>query len=65
MIGEYQVLVNGVLKTYTNYEDIPYAFDNVIKFAPEYPPEPHTEEQHELIATYNDKLKELMKRELK
>jgi len=46
-----------------NYDDIPMSFDNLIKFEPEYPPEPHTEEQHEMIATYNDKLKELMKRE--
>ena len=46
-----------------NYDDIPMSVDNLIKFEPEYPPEPHTEEQHEMIATYNDKLKELMKRE--
>ena len=46
-----------------NYDDIPMSFDNLIRFEPEYPPEPHTEEQHEMIATYNDKLKELMKRE--
>ena len=46
-----------------NYDDIPMSFDNLIRFAPEVIPEPHTEEQHELMESYNDKLKELMKRE--
>ena len=31
--------------------------------APEVPPEPHTEEQHEEIEQWNTKLQELMKRE--
>jgi hypothetical protein len=46
-----------------NYDDIPMSFDNLIRFEPEVIPEPHTEEQHELMESYNDKLKELMKRE--
>ena len=63
MNGEFQVIVQGVLKTYQRYEDIPLVIDNVIKFAPEIIPEPHTEEQHEIMESYNDKLKELMTRE--
>ena len=58
-------MVNGKLNTYENYEDIPKRFDHVIEFAPDVIPEPHTEEQHKEIETYNDKLQDLMKRELK
>jgi len=63
--GEFVVLVDGVKRTYQNYKDIPKSFDNLIKFDPEYPEPPHTQEQHEIMETYNDKLMELMKRETK
>ncbi len=53
----------GKLVTYTQYDEIPNEFDHVIEFAPEVPPEPHTEEQHEEIEQWNTKLQELMKRE--
>ena len=46
-----------------NYDDIPMSFDNLIRFEPEVIPEPHTEEEHEIMESYNEKLKELMKRE--
>ena len=46
---------------FTKYEDIIESFDNVIRVEPEIPPEPHTEEQHEEIEKWNDKLKILMK----
>ena len=62
-MAEYIVMVNGKLMTYENYEDIPERFDHVIKFSPDIIPGPHTEEEHEEMATYNDKLKELMERE--
>ena len=48
---------------FTKYEDIIESFDNVIRFEPEIPPEPHTEEQHEEIQKWPGRLKELMKRE--
>ena len=54
---------NGVLETYNKYNDIPLDFDHVIQFEPEIPEGPHTEEQHEEIEQWNDKLKQLMKRE--
>jgi len=63
MAHEFVILVNGQLKTYTRYEDIPEKFDNVIKFKPEIPEAPHTEEQHEEIETWNEKLKRLMEKE--
>ena len=63
MSHEFVILRNGVLETYNKYEDIPESFDNVIKFLPEIPDGPHTHEQHEEIDSWNDKLKDLLKRE--
>ena len=63
MNNEFVILLNGELKTYTKYEDIPEKFDNVIKFAPATPKPPHTHEQHDEMDSWNDKLKELLKRE--
>ena len=63
MSHEFVVLLNGKLKTYTKYEDIPERFDNVIRFIPQIPEPPHTHEQHEEIDSWNERLQELMKRE--
>ena len=63
MAHKFVILNDGELTTYKNYNDIPESFDNVIEFIPEIPPEPHTEEQHKEIGEWNNKLKELMKRE--
>ena len=60
---EFVIKDKGQLNTYTEYEAIPNEFDHVIKFLPEVPPEPHTEEQHEEIEQWNTKLQELMKKE--
>tara|TARA_Y100001935_G_scaffold175381_1_gene145077 strand:- start:65 stop:271 length:207 start_codon:yes stop_codon:yes gene_type:complete len=61
--GEYIVLVNGKVKTYTNWEDLPSSFENIIKFNPTPPPSPHSKEDHEYIETFDKKLHELMDRE--
>jgi hypothetical protein len=63
MAHEFIIKDKGKLITYTNYEDIPEVFDHLIKFVPEIPPDPHTPEQHEEIGQWNDKLKQVMKRE--
>ena len=63
MPHEFVILVNGKLETFTRYEDIPEEFDNVIKFLPEVPDAPHTEEQHEEIESWNSKLQKLMEKE--
>jgi predicted alternative tryptophan synthase beta-subunit len=63
MPHEFVILLNGKLKIYTDYNKIPKKFDNVIKFLPEIPKPPHTPEQHEELDSWNDKLKELIKRE--
>ena len=63
MKGEYIILKNGELVTYNNYDDIPSTFDNVISFNPDWPASPHTQEDHELMEVFNDKLQVLMERE--
>jgi hypothetical protein len=63
MKGNYKVIVDGDLKTYTDYNQIPEALDNVISFMPDYPPSPHTKDDHELIETFTEKFQELMRRE--
>lgn len=63
MPHEFVIKRNGVLETYTNYDDIPDDFDHVIKFLPEIPEGPHTEEQHEEIEKWNDKLQILIQKE--
>lgn len=65
MRGEYKVLKGGKILKYDNYDDIPQEFDNVISYKPDWPEPPHTEEEHAIMAVYNDKLQELMKREKK
>ena len=64
-MGKYVIMVNGKLNTYENYEDIPKRFDHVIEFAPDIIPGPHTEEEHREMGSWNSKLQDLMKRELK
>ena len=63
MQGVFVIRDKDKILQYNNYEDIPQSFDNVIKFELTSPEPPHTEEEHEEMKTYNDKLKELMKRE--
>ena len=52
-----------LLLTFDKYEDIPSTFDNLIKFAPEIPPGPHTDADHEEIEKWNEKLLALRPRE--
>lgn len=63
MAHEFVLLVNGELKTYYNYEDIPEEFDNVIKFLPEMPSSPHTHDEHDEMSLWNEKLQQLMEKE--
>jgi hypothetical protein len=63
MQHEFVILEGKELKTYHNFEDIPMEFDNVISFKPCVPEGPHTDDQHNEIGSWNEKLQELMKRE--
>ena len=65
MTHRFVILIDGHLKTYNDYNSIPLVFDNVIEFSPSIPEGPHTEEQHAELDSWNNKLKELLKRETK
>lgn len=62
MKGRFVVRTNEQLLEFSNFEDIPMEFDNVIAFEPDFPEGPHTEEQHKEIDSYPLKLFELLKR---
>ena len=65
-MAEFQFIINGELMTFDKYEEIPDEFEHVIKFLPDIP-EPvnddHTDEEHEELAKWNDRLQELMEKE--
>ena len=62
-MAEFQFIINGELVLYDKYEDIPEDFEHVIRFIPDVPPEPHTEDEHEEMAKWNIRLQELMEKE--
>jgi hypothetical protein len=57
---KFVVIRNGKKEVYTEFDHIPNDFEHVIEFAPEIPPGPHTDQQHEEIESWNDKLQQLM-----
>lgn len=63
MANVFKVLIDGVVHTFDNYDDIPETFENVVAFMPEIPPGPHTDEQHEEIEGWMLKFLALRKRE--
>ena len=63
MAHEFVLLVKGELKVYSNYEDIPDEFDNVIKFIPDIPNAPHSHDEHDEIEKWNERLQLLMEKE--
>ena len=62
LLGEFVIKRNGKLGRYNKFDDIPSSFEHLISFKPDYPPEPHTEEQHNQISKFDNYLKELMTR---
>ena len=60
MTGEFIIKIGEELITYTDYDDIPNTFDHVIKFNPDWPEPPHTQEDHDIMEVFNDKLQVLM-----
>ena len=60
MTGEFIIKIGEELITYTDYDDIPNTFDHVIKFNPDWPASPHTQEDHDYMEVFNDKLQVLM-----
>lgn len=63
MAHKFVVLIDGELRVFDRFEDIPEVIDNVIEFLPEFSAGPHTHEEHEELDLWNDKLQELMRRE--
>jgi hypothetical protein len=62
-MAEFKFIVNGELVTYDKYEDIPETFEHVIKFLPDIIEPPHTQEDHDELAKWNDRLQKLMEKE--
>ena len=62
-MAEFQYIVNGELVTYDSWENIPEEFEHVIKFIPDVPPDPHTEDEHAEMEIWNTRLQQLMEKE--
>ena len=62
-MAEFQFIVNGELVTYDSWENIPEEFEHVIKFIPDIPPEPHTEDEHAEMEIWNTRLQQLLEKE--
>ena len=64
-MAEFVFLVHGKQMSFDTWEGIPkdFDFDHVIKFLPDIPPEPHTEEQHAEMEIWNTRLQQLMEKE--
>ena len=62
-MAEFQFIVNRELVTVNRYEDIPEDFEHVIRFIPDVPVEPHTDEEHAEMARWNGRLQQLMEKE--
>lgn len=60
MAHEFVILRKGKLESYSNYEEIPLDFNHIIKFLPEIPHPPHTDEQHEEIDQWQEKFNRLL-----
>jgi hypothetical protein len=65
MKGEYIVKIGTSLLEFSDTNDIPDEFDHLIKFLPEIPPEPHTQEDHDYINSFVSKMREIEKRGIK
>ena len=64
MKGSFRVkLFDNSIVDYDNFEDIPSKFFRLLKYNPDYPPSPHSEEDHKMIEAFDDKLHELLRRE--
>lgn len=63
MKGVFELIVDGKLKTFYDYRDIPERFDNVIKFQPDFSEGPHTEDEHKTMHLWNERLQKLLEKE--
>lgn len=64
MKGSFRVkMFDNRIVDYDNYNDIPPKFFRLLKYNPDYPPTPHSEEDHKMIEDFDNKLHELLRRE--
>lgn len=59
-MARFDLIVDGVLRSYQRWEDLPELFDHVVRFEPDIPPAPHTAEQHAEIEAWPARLQQLM-----
>lgn len=62
IVGTFVILDQGLVRTFTRYDDIPAEIDTVIEFNPDIPPGPHTDEEHEFIESLVEKFNVIMRR---
>jgi len=62
-MAEFVFKINGELVTVTNWDNVPEEFEHLIKFEPDVPDEPHTEDDHAKMAIWNTRLRKLMEKE--
>jgi len=60
--GRFTIRVNGCLRTFSSYEEIPTVFDEIIIFEPKVKLGPHTQQEHDEIELWNYRLQLLMQR---
>ena len=54
--------LDGTLGNATNWNDLPDEMEFLIRFEPAAPDPPHTQEDHDYMATFDDKLHEVLRR---
>jgi hypothetical protein len=63
MPHRFVVMVDGEVREYADFDQIPLIIEHVIEFAPEVPPPPHTDAEHDALHDWEQKFDELMIRE--
>lgn len=61
--GFYQwVDLDGELRTGAHWDDLPERMDRLVAFIPASPKGPHTQQEHDAMATFNDRFREVLSR---
>ncbi len=63
--GDFTVKTGQTCTEYHKISEIPEKFDHLIKFIPNIPPSPHSEDDHGHMAHFNDYIHMLQAREQK
>lgn len=63
MPHRFVVMVQGEVREYDDFDSIPQNIEHVIEFAPEVPPPPHTDAEHQALHHWEQRFDELMNRE--